>query len=404
MHNPSKPKLGCGLAPVIAIAIAAAMLLSACSDPSDPGPSANANLSGISPSAGALYPAFRADADSYTVSVPAGTTSIDIAALAEQAESTVEYSSAQPMNLLPGANPLTITVTATNGDTREHWVTVYRDYAAPPIPESGLVYIAGGSFQRSLKAENIMTQSSFYLAETEVTRAQFAAVFGSDPSDTEYSTGSNDPVQRVSWYHAIVFCNLLSLAEGREPVYSIGGSRDPCRWDPEYDGVVTVQLYDAAWRAVEADWDADGYRLPTEMEWMWAAIGGMNCQTPSGWQAYQKRFSGDYNAHDIGDYAWYSENSGEKTHPVKTTGGTGGANELGLYDMSGNVAEYCWDWEFHIEDGAHTDYRGPSFGNNRIYRGGGFSDIHGYCELDNRYQIYPEAQSRDRGFRVARNP
>jgi hypothetical protein len=144
-----------------------------------------------------------------------------------------------------------------------------------------LISIPGGTFQRDATLDNISEVFAFHISEMEVTRAQFAVVTGlSDPSDPNSSTGINDPVQNVSWYHALVFCNKLSIAENLTPVYAIKVSdndvanTNPDDWIKANGGTVPSGLRsNATWDAVTANWSANGYRLPTEMEWMWAAMG-----------------------------------------------------------------------------------------------------------------------------------
>ena len=99
-------------------------------------------------------------------------------------------------------------------------------------------------------------------------RTQFSAIMGTDPSDIAYSNFVTDPVQKVNWYHAIAFCNKLSIAEGLTPAYTVSGV------DFSTLAYASVPIGDnATWNAATCNWSANGYRLPTEMEWMWAAMG-----------------------------------------------------------------------------------------------------------------------------------
>ena len=208
------------------------------------------------------------------------------------------------------------------------------DYSSPTI--GTLKYVPAGTFQRDSDPGNTSTVSAFRMSEYEIGRMQFYLVMGADPSEIACSSGINDPVQMANWYHAIAFCNKLSIAEGLTPVYSVSTVSD---WEalayasiPDYS--------DAGWSGAAADWDADGYRLPTEMEWMWAAMGADTADPGAvNTTGYSKAFAGSTGTNNIGDYAWYSSNSGGTTHP---SGGKS-PNELNLYDMSGNVSEWCWD-------------------------------------------------------------
>lgn len=284
----------------------------------------------------------------------------------------------------------------------------------PPVQSSDytsanigtLKYVPAGSFQRDDTVTNISEVSAFRMSRHEITRAQFLDIMGDDPSDTTYSTGTDDPVQYVTWYHAIAFCNKLSIAEGLTPVYSV-------------DGVVFETLDygdipdsdDADWNGATADWDADGYRLPTEMEWMWAAMGATrdrsNGYTGTGINTtgYTKGYAGSTEADDakddINDYAWTSDNS-SRTQPV----GTAIANELGLYDMSGNVTEWIWDWNADYPAGTQVDYRGPasepaSFP-ARVRRGGGWEETPSEATVASRNSSAPIGTETYHGFRVVR--
>jgi formylglycine-generating enzyme required for sulfatase activity len=168
-------------------------------------------------------------------------------------------------------------------------------------------------------------------------------------------------VDRVSFYDALVFCNILSMVEGKTPVYSIGGSTNPVDW-----GVMPSSNTDAVWGAVSIA-AGDGYRLPTEMQWKWAAMGADKTVQPNT-GGYTKEYAGSAEAAgvyaNIGGYAWYALNSGNKTHEV----GKKAANELGLKDMSGNVAEWCWDWNgwSPSEELTLIDYAGAASGHEHI--------------------------------------
>ncbi len=279
-----------------------------------------------------------------------------------------------------------------------------------------IIYVAGGSFQRDGTSTNISTVSSFYMSQTEVTRAQFVAVTGlADPSDTAVSSTLDCPVQKVSWYHALVYCNRLSMLEGRTPVYSISGSTDPSVWIGTTGGIVPVVGSSAGdkavWDAAVADFNADGYRLPTEMEWMWAAMGGTSGSgytSPVYLTGYSKAFAGSNGSNIVGNYAWYVLNSGVggtsvaplKTHPV----GAKLPNELGLYDMSGNVMEWCWDhWDGSAAypGGSLTDYFNVS-GNYRALRNCNFTEPGAQATVATRQTIGYDTyvQLNGIGFRV----
>jgi formylglycine-generating enzyme required for sulfatase activity len=302
-------------------------------------------------------------------------------------------------------NPVIYTVRAADGTTQAYTVTVTTatistgDYISANI--GTLKYVPAGSFQRNATATNISTISTaFHMSQYEITRAQFLAIMGTDPSDIPNSSGTSDPVQMVNWYHAIAFCNKLSIAEGLTPVYSVSGINFTILTYPD---IPTTS--DTTWNAATADWSANGYRLPTEMEWEWAAMGatsGFGYTSPTYLTGYEKLFAGSNGTNLVGDYAWTVENSTVTTHPV----GTKLPNELGLYDMSGNVAEWCWDWYAPYPSGSLTSDsdagRGAASGTTRILRGGTWVFHADNVWVATRGVSLPDYETVDNGFRVVR--
>ena len=186
--------------------------------------------------------------------------------------------------------------------------------------------------------------------------------------------------------------------EGLTPAYTVEGVTD---WkNRAFDDIPTSS--NTNWDNATCNWNATGYRLPTEMEWMWAAMGAPADGQNGGINTtgYSKAYAGEgYGAGtSIGDYAWYTNNSSSKTHPV----GEKLPNELGLYDMSGNVWEWCWDWYGAYPTGTQTDYRGAGSGSRRVDRGGGWDSYASYCSVAYRGSNSPYYQNGSRGFRVLR--
>ena len=192
--------------------------------------------------------------------------------------------------------------------------------------------------------------------------------------------------ETVRWFDAIVFCNRLSILDGRTPVYSIGDSTNPADW-----GAVPTSS-DATWNAVTVNWDANGYRLPTEAEWEYACRAGtttaFHCgtATPDATAGY---------ADIVGALGWFSGNSESKTHQV----GLKTPNAFGLYDMHGNVWEWVWDWYAGSYAGG-DDPTGPEAGAGRVGRGGSWGDTAGHLRSARRGSYGPSYRDNFLGFRL----
>ena len=186
-----------------------------------------------------------------------------------------------------------------------------------------------------------VTLSSYYIGETEVTQELWEAVMGSNPS---YYSGSQKPVENVSWNDCQEFITKLNNLTGKN------------------------------------------FRLPTEAEWEYAARGGNKSQ------GY--KYSG---SNTIGDVSWYEDNSSSTTHDVKTKQ----ANELGIYDMSGNVYEWCQDWYGSYSSGSQTNPTGPTSGSSRVRRGGGWDFNARRCRVSHRSNCYPDDANYFLGLRLS---
>ena len=254
-----------------------------------------------------------------------------------------------------------------------------------------MVSVPGGSFQMGdtagggysdEKPVHTVTLASFYMGKYEVTQGQYRAVMGSNPSSS-YGVGDNYPVYYVSWYDALVFCNKLSISEGLTPAYRINNSTDPSAWGS------APTSSNSTWNAVTIVSGSTGYRLPTEAQWEYAAKGGNG--SPGNYT-----YAGSNNP---GDVAWYSSNSGSGTHTV----GTKAPNGLGLYDMSGNVWEWCWDWYGDYSDEAQTDPQGASSESSLcVYRGGSWFDSVVFIRSVYRALSDPSNRYEWNGFRLVR--
>lgn len=247
-----------------------------------------------------------------------------------------------------------------------------------------LIWIKGGTVknEKSSFYGKDVTVPDFYMGKYEVSQKEWLEVMGSNPSQFK---GSHLPVESVSWYDAVEYCNKRSMKEGFNPYYNIDknqkdpnnqSTNDPFKW------TVTINQ------------GANGYRLPTEAEWEYAAGGGQMSKS--------YLYSGDDNADEV---AWYWKNAGdqylsgdwnwpliENNHNQTKTAGLKKPNELGLYDMSGNVREWCWSW-----------YGGLDSGSFRVVKGGGWIGDVSSSEIAFQGKFEASGVGPDQGFRVCRD-
>ena len=212
-----------------------------------------------------------------------------------------------------------------------------------------------------------------FVCQHEVTQAEYKAVTGLEPS-LRAKKGNNYPVENVSWYDAIAYCNLLSIKEGLNPCYKIKNSVKPEDW-----GTVPTANNDD-WNAVKVNLYANGYRLLTEVEWEFvASLGQANTE---------KAFD---------DLVLYSSNSKNNTQTVTNRQ----TDELGLCHMLGNVSEWCYDWYASLVD-SQAGLSGPSAGTSRVRRGGDYTSSKDECSVEARSNNAPFYKDGTIGFRVAR--
>lgn len=258
-----------------------------------------------------------------------------------------------------------------------------------------LVLIKGGAFKNA-KCANYYGKSiavpDFYIGKYEVTQKEWMDIMGTNPSQFK---GDSLPVETVNWYDCVEYCNKRSAKEGLKAYYTID------KHDKDADNQTVVD--DIKWK-VTINPGANGYRLPTEVEWEYAASGGQLSKSYI--------YSG---GNDIDKVAWYWQNSGDtnltgfwtwptvqqnhdRTHPV----GGKQPNELGLYDMSGNVREWCWDWYGDL-NGTGAGPKTSSSETGRVWRGGGWMGGDFCCDSGFRANFEASGKGPDQGFRLCRN-
>jgi formylglycine-generating enzyme required for sulfatase activity len=203
-----------------------------------------------------------------------------------------------------------------------------------------------------------VTVDSFYIAKFPVTQNEYQELMGRNPS---HHKGPALPVEQVNWFDAVEYCNKLSEKEGLTPAYTVSGNN--VTWNSE----------------------ADGYRLPTEAEWEFACRAGT--QTPH------------YSGTSVDEVGWHVGNSSTRTNPV----GEKLPNAWGLYDMLGNVLEWCWDWLGSYSTEENNNPLGPASGTSRVYRGGCWSFQANQIRSAYRFGNNPNMRSFLVGFRVARS-
>ena len=227
--------------------------------------------------------------------------------------------------------------------------------------------LSGHSDERPV--HEVKLSEGFWMMKTPVTQALWKKYAKNNLSN--FSGSDDAPVEQVSWFEAVWFANYLSEEENLEKCYEIVGTSST-------PGNGNFRCFEVKWLGKEKT----GYRLPTEAEWEYACRAG----------SQEDRYG------DLNNIAWYNGNSGSRTHKV----GEKAPNNFGLYDMLGNVWEWCWDWKNSYRSGSVMDPTGPTDGGHRVHRGGSWNDRSSSTRAASRGSYLPDSRGYDLGFRLVR--
>jgi formylglycine-generating enzyme required for sulfatase activity len=277
-------------------------------------------------------------------------------------------------------------------------------YRVVKLSPDGMVLIPAGSFTMGDDQDgepsglplHTVYVSAFFMDKNLVTKSLWDGVKawnggnGYSYENAGAGKAATHPVQSVNWRDCVKWCNARSQKEGRTPCY--------------YSDAGFTSVYKTGTGTPYVNWAANGYRLPTEAEWEKAARGGVSGQRfPGGntisWS--QANYCAGGYVYDTSLALGYDPAFNDAILPYTSPAGYFGANGYGVYDMAGNVWEWCWDWYASYSSNSQTDPRGSASGSGRVYRGGAWASSAFFCRVMSRYNIAPDTSYNGLGFRTA---